>query len=200
MRFVIPGAAEDLCLAYANTLAWRGRPTPVEALAGWADLLLWLERNAGWPGPAIAALCAGADATAMYPAALALREAIFAIFRAIADGRPVADPDLSALDRAVAAAPGRTHVARRDGGFGWQLEVTPERLSAPVLLAPVLWSAADLVAAAARHDRVRRCANDECLWLFVDQSKSGSRRWCDMAACGNRAKARRHYLKVSGGR
>ena len=62
-----------------------------------------------------------------------------------------------------------------------------------MLLAPILWSAADLLARADRL-RVRRCANDKCLWLFIDRSKAGTRRWCDMAACGNRAKAQRHYL------
>jgi predicted RNA-binding Zn ribbon-like protein len=58
----------------------------------------------------------------------------------------------------------------------------------------VLWSAADLLADPRRH-RVRKCANSLCGWLFVDESKGGNRRWCSMAACGNRAKARRHYLK-----
>ena len=55
-------------------------------------------------------------------------------------------------------------------------------------------SAADLLANA-EHRRVRRCANDECLWLFLDHSKGGTRRWCDMNACGNRAKSKRHYLR-----
>ena len=41
-------------------------------------------------------------------------------------------------------------------------------------------------------DRVRICANDTCRWIFYDESRSGRRRWCDMATCGNRAKARRH--------
>jgi predicted RNA-binding Zn ribbon-like protein len=41
-------------------------------------------------------------------------------------------------------------------------------------------------------DRVRICANDTCQWIFYDESRSGRRRWCDMATCGNRAKARRH--------
>ena len=41
-------------------------------------------------------------------------------------------------------------------------------------------------------DRVRICANDTCRWIFYDESRSGQRRWCDMATCGNRAKARRH--------
>jgi predicted RNA-binding Zn ribbon-like protein len=35
-----------------------------------------------------------------------------------------------------------------------------------------------------------------CGWLFVDESRNGSRRWCSMKDCGNRAKARRHYRKV----
>jgi predicted RNA-binding Zn ribbon-like protein len=65
-------------------------------------------------------------------------------------------------------------------------------------LAPVLWSAAELLLNAP-HRRIRRCANDRCLWLFVDTSKSGTRRWCDMSSCGNRAKAARHYSKVRRG-
>ncbi|PWK65758.1 CGNR zinc finger domain-containing protein [Aminobacter sp. AP02] len=39
--------------------------------------------------------------------------------------------------------------------------------------------------------RMRICPN--CGWLFVDRSRNGSRMWCDMAVCGNRQKARRHY-------
>ena len=41
-------------------------------------------------------------------------------------------------------------------------------------------------------DRIRICASDTCRWIFYDESRSGRRRWCDMATCGNRAKARRH--------
>jgi predicted RNA-binding Zn ribbon-like protein len=44
-------------------------------------------------------------------------------------------------------------------------------------------------------DRIRICANDTCRWIFYDESRSGHRRWCDMATCGNRAKARRHREK-----
>ena len=41
-------------------------------------------------------------------------------------------------------------------------------------------------------DRIRICANDTCRWIFYDESRGGRRRWCDMATCGNRAKAQRH--------
>jgi predicted RNA-binding Zn ribbon-like protein len=46
---------------------------------------------------------------------------------------------------------------------------------------------------------VRECANDKCLWLFLDDSKNGTRRWCSMSACGNRAKAHRHYARLKRG-
>ena len=39
---------------------------------------------------------------------------------------------------------------------------------------------------------VKKCANDRCDWIFLDQSKNGRRRWCRMEACGNREKVRRH--------
>jgi predicted RNA-binding Zn ribbon-like protein len=47
-------------------------------------------------------------------------------------------------------------------------------------------------------ERVRQCSNPQCGWLFLDNSKSGNRRWCSMSACGNRAKAHRHYLRQKG--
>lgn len=46
-------------------------------------------------------------------------------------------------------------------------------------------------------ERIRICDNDACRWLFYDTSRTGRRRWCDMATCGNRAKAARHRAKVS---
>ena len=48
-------------------------------------------------------------------------------------------------------------------------------------------------------NQIRACPN--CDWLFLDKSKNGSRRWCDMAVCGNRAKAEKHYRgRVTGSR
>lgn len=42
-------------------------------------------------------------------------------------------------------------------------------------------------------ERLKVCPN--CEWLFIDKSRNRSRAWCDMAVCGNRAKARLHYQK-----
>ena len=46
-----------------------------------------------------------------------------------------------------------------------------------------------------RPERMRICANDQCRWVFYDRSRPGSRRWCEMSSCGNRAKAARHRAR-----
>jgi predicted RNA-binding Zn ribbon-like protein len=46
--------------------------------------------------------------------------------------------------------------------------------------------------AGGRTDRLRICGEDTCRYVFFDTSRAGRRVWCDMATCGNRAKARRH--------
>lgn len=45
-------------------------------------------------------------------------------------------------------------------------------------------------------ERIRVCASDTCQWIFYDGSRTGRRRWCDMATCGNRAKAARHRARA----
>jgi predicted RNA-binding Zn ribbon-like protein len=56
---------------------------------------------------------------------------------------------------------------------------------------------AALGAAQLDRTRIRRCASATCVLLYYDTSKNRSRRWCDMAACGNRAKASTHYRRAS---
>ncbi len=197
----IPAPREDLCLAYANTRFWRGTAAPTETLAGPGDLHRWLIASAGVPAEAIEAAERwsredSSRAALLFDAAIALREAITRIFGAVASGEAVPAADFAALNRALAEAPSRRQLARLDGSYGWAAEMLVP--SAPSLLAPVLWSAADLLTHIADR-RVRRCANDKCLWLFVDHSKGGTRRWCDMNACGNRAKSHRHYIRSKRG-
>ena len=43
--------------------------------------------------------------------------------------------------------------------------------------------------------RMRKCANPDCPFWFLDTTRSGTRRWCSMTVCGNRLKARRHYRR-----
>jgi hypothetical protein len=47
--------------------------------------------------------------------------------------------------------------------------------------------------------RIRLCANPQCTLFFVDRSRNNGARWCSMATCGNRMKARRHYVRSNSG-
>jgi predicted RNA-binding Zn ribbon-like protein len=185
---VIPAPDADLCLAFANTCYWRGTPTPTDELKDPSDLLRWAAKAERLPPGLTQRL---APAASLFDGALALRETIHRCFAATAFGLAPADTDLAALNAALASAPARQCV-RPDG---WDVGL-PEP-SAAALLAPVLWSAADLLVGG-QLARVRQCANPDCGWLFLDNSKGGNRRWCSMSACGNRAKAHRHYLRQKG--
>jgi predicted RNA-binding Zn ribbon-like protein len=63
------------------------------------------------------------------------------------------------------------------------------------LMIPIVESAADALILG-ELPRVRRCADTRCARVFYDSTKNGRRRWCDMATCGNRAKAARHRQKL----
>lgn len=190
--------ADGLCLDFINTRYWRGSPEPTEELNAIADVARWIRAalpelevaldaaEQAWSGPA---------GNAALGAALGLREVLHRVLRSQADG---AVPDLASLNFALRQALPRERLASRTEGVGWEL-TAPAIPSVAQLLSPVLWSAADLLTGP-RRDRMRACDNPACRFLFLDDSKAGKRRWCSMSACGNRAKARRHYQKMKAAR
>ena len=173
----------DLCLEFANTRYWRGQATPTETLNAPADLAAWTKA----PKP---------PSQKEFERALELRETIHRLFDAVAQAKAPAARDFDGLNAALAAAPARQRLKRGKEAFDWELDARSG--TALALLAPVLWSAGDLLASG-KLAKVRRCANPECLYLFLDESRAGRRRWCTMSSCGNRAKARRHYHKSKQG-
>ena len=75
-------------------------------------------------------------------------------------------------------------------GIGWDLDAPAER--GPAVRAALAWSGLRQT----RPGRLRPCANPECRRFLLDRSKPNRARWCSMAVCGNRMKARRHYQRV----
>ncbi|MBL0899525.1 MAG: ABATE domain-containing protein [Reyranella sp.] len=175
----------DLCLEFVNTRYWRGQDVPTETLNTADDLVAWIAANGGPRGAKV-------PTAREFERAIELRETIHRLFDAEAQDRVPAARDLEALNAALEKAPARTTLKRERGGYGWDVDMKSG--TALALLAPVLWTAGDLLTGT-RLDRVRRCANPECNYLFLDDSRAGKRRWCSMSSCGNRAKARRHYHK-----
>jgi predicted RNA-binding Zn ribbon-like protein len=189
----------EMCLEFVNTLAYRGS-APIESLHSFEDLTKWCSDAGVTPSPLVQHLRAWAEkhpkrVAEIFTAAIVLREVVYRIFHSIASGAHPEDVELELLNRAVGAAPLRTTLKRRADHFGWQIEES--KPSASGILAPVLWSAADLLVGP-QLAKLRECSNEKCLWLFLDDSKNGTRRWCSMQSCGNRAKAHRHYLRQKG--
>lgn len=74
-------------------------------------------------------------------------------------------------------------------------EVSWELSASPAARAVLAWDALRINS----PGRLRPCANDECRLFLIDRSKPNTARWCSMAICGNRMKARRHYLRAKSG-
>jgi predicted RNA-binding Zn ribbon-like protein len=185
-----------LCLDFANTLGDRPRACN-ETLHAHPDLLRWgVAAGLLDPGDqdslARRARRRPGESAAGFERAIALRESLYRIFSARVSGRAPDRSDLDVLNEHL--RPALTHLALEadEAGFHWDWTGSPE--PADRLLWSVARSAAELLTSA-ELDRIRECASDRCGWLFLDHSRSRRRRWCDMKTCGNRAKARRHYLR-----
>ena len=194
---VVPAPSDTLAIDFANTCYWRGSETPTETLTTPPALLDWVATTALTPPETLASLRAAwteqpGEAADGLRQALAWREAIARTLTAAAAGKTPAASDVALLNDGLARAPARQRLRQSPDGRGWEVPPAPATLA--TLLAPVLWSAGDLLAGP-RLAAVRTCANPACRFLFLDDSKAGNRRWCSMAACGNRAKAHRHYQR-----
>lgn len=176
-----------LALDVANTVVLRLWPdkrfdrfADVAEIARFADAAS-LHRAAELGGRELwVASCVEAEARV-----LAVRETTDALFRDAASDGELKPRLLAAFLRAVADAMALSSLQREMSGASSLRFEAALGFSALSLLPPET------------HRRIRICPN--CAWLFFDRSRNGSRTWCDMAVCGNRAKARRHYTKRQGG-
>jgi predicted RNA-binding Zn ribbon-like protein len=183
----------ELCLNFTNTVG-GSRENPKERLNRYEDLVQWsIQAGAVEPeqGEILLARAANEseDADHILGRARDLREAIYRIFAAIAADQDPQGDDLARLNEELERAQAHLRVVLTGDQFDYRF-LDHGSLDRP--LWPIARSAADLLVS---NDlaRVKRCGGHDCDWLFVDQSKNKSRRWCDMRDCGNRAKARRHY-------
>ena len=172
-----------LCLDFANTVDWHDSDRAVELLDRAGSLSDW-------------ARIAGAGEVEADDAdlgcALELREAVWAVFRAVVRSEPVPASAVAVLNRNLELAPEHRRLAVVAGGLAWS-----DRAVRGVdgLMYRIARSAADLLTDPARLARVRMCEGEGCGWLFLDESRGARRRWCSMQSCGNRAKARAHYRR-----
>ena len=201
MAFVF--VAERLWLDFVNTEPGsRGQ----DALRDFDTLTAWLEAAAMLDLERAASIRRRAHQQPT-GAAAALVDArrVRAALRALAErgagatsGEQVRHEALAEINRILGRSAGTRRLEQRPDG-------TYTRAFVPVgdafagLMIPIVESAADALILG-ELARVRRCADGRCARVFFDGTKNGRRRWCDMATCGNRAKAARHRLKLRAAR
>jgi predicted RNA-binding Zn ribbon-like protein len=195
MRFEFIGGA--LCLDFANTIHDSQAEDNEDELRAISDLLQWA-REAGILSSADHDRLAARygryprEAAVDLEKARATRDLLLSIFAGIAKRRSVSPQRLFELNSALAEMPALLRVRKRTERI--ETEWTSATDGIPRILFAVLNSAADLLASE-RSGQIRECDSADCTWLFVDESRNHSRRWCEMRACGNRMKARRHYQR-----
>jgi predicted RNA-binding Zn ribbon-like protein len=176
-----------LALDFVNTAGGRATEQAIEHLQAPHHLVDWAA-HAGAVPPAVAARLHGAVGPDLLCEALALRETIYRIGAVISQGGSPDAADLAFLKDRAQHALGGARLAPSGPGYAFDFAQAP---AATALLGPIAWSAIDLLATG-EFTRLKQCPGHDCGWLFYDRSKNNSRRWCDMAVCGNRSKAKRH--------
>jgi len=130
---------------------------------------------------------AAPPAAKTFAALTELRDTLWHIVEATSRGRAPAEGDLDALNAALGAATPRRQLEGDDGGF--RIDLVPAKRDWEWVRSEI---AADFAGLLVERDprRIKTCENDDCRWVFYDESKSQSRRWC-ASVCSNLIRVRR---------
>ncbi len=162
-----------LCLDFVNTADWvNGNPRD-ERLINMSSIATWATRQ-GITG-----------SSALGGKLEEYLELRLAIHNILTNPASATDHDLSVLNHARrgSAAP----LAKSNAALTLKAGQSPDGLKR------LLADSATEVALTVNPERLKTCLGENCGWMFVDESPNNRRRWCSMATCGNRAKAKRHY-------
>lgn len=191
---------EALCLDFLNTLHDAEAEDPEEELSSDADLAAWAVQAGILSVSEAKRLQTGAlrnyvhlkllrnKSASLRGDARALREVLRQMFRRAARDGKIAPRDVEALNLLLKSFPAAGQIERSNGD--WTMSWESQAGGAEKIFYAIVKSAAELVATGRWH-AVRECASDTCTWMFLDTSKNHSRRWCEMARCGNRDKVHR---------
>ncbi len=194
-KFQFDLSGGNLALDFINTVSFR-LTDATERLIDYNHLVFFGMQSGVYSYPerlfTLAGQSPGRGKNALQKA-IQFREHLHAIFAAVVEHRAVPGISLAFLNVMLQEAAQHGRVVINNRRFVWEWTDLDSYLES--LLWPIARAAADLLMSD-EIDRVRLCAAENCGWFFLDRTKNHRRRWCDMKVCGNRVKARRHYLRV----
>lgn len=187
------GATLEDTFDFLNTAELDGSGRSVEHFASLADVTAWLEEHRLLHASRRRPLDASPPerAAELLAQVRAVRGALREIVDGLVEGRAVGEDALATVN-AVLRARSVVELVRGDGGIALAHRHSGDPLDDA--LAAVAEPLVNVISTGST-ERLRICANDGCRWVFEDNSRTGRRRWCSMASCGNRAKAARHRAR-----
>jgi len=179
---------EKVCVDFANTIHQQAKLGG--SVATWGELVGFLYatrlvREEQYQRLGDLEVSSAKAVGAVYRTALELRDAVREAVVAIAERRPVPGWCVEGVNRVLRFTEGYEQLL--PDGDGWRLGYVEVEKRLEWLLAAIARSAAELIAEGPRVP-IRKCGRPECVLYFYDTSRTGKRRWCQMAVCGNRAK------------
>lgn len=190
----------NFVLDFTNTAEFHASNQPDEWLNSYADLVSWAEAAGIISNQTGRVLLSTAKenpkkAKKALRNALELRETIYRIFSALASNDLPGQNDLAEFNQRLTRSLANARITNVQDGFTWDWGDMENSLDS--ILWPITRETANLLTSA-EVIKIGECADDRgCGYLFIDTSRNQSRRWCSMESCGNRAKAQRHYHKLT---
>jgi predicted RNA-binding Zn ribbon-like protein len=187
----------DPSLDFVNTADWTPRGLERDRFTEFERVVEWARGAAILSAGQARRLSQSAtrhprQAVAAFGAVHSAREVLRETFTTLIAGR-TSSSVLDQFNELVAQAAANIRVVRDGAGQlarGWdELGESPASV-----LWPVVWAASDLVTSP-DVAKLRMCAGDDCGWLYVDRSRNGLRRWCEMSVCGTAEKNRRRVVR-----
>jgi predicted RNA-binding Zn ribbon-like protein len=192
------GVGGHLVLDFMNTCGSAGKERDAERLVNWSDAIEWAMAYEVLD-PAETRLVEKARLRERHRPSdrlkdlIEFREAMHAVFSAMAGGVPPPETARLQVEGYIVDAM-RHSMLCVNGQAPARWTVLAKRAGSATLRHRLAIAASELLSQPVVVN-VRECG--ACSWLFLDLSRSKSRRWCSMATCGNRAKAHRHYHSVN---
>lgn len=190
---------ERLCMDFVNTVSWRESDEKRrDWFTSYDKLVDWCIHAEVLTGQQARTILLNAkekpsEAGEVLKQAIEMREVMYRIFKSIPKEIAPNPLDMERFNDFVSHFYQALQVIHENHHYILKFKHTERNLD--IMLPPILQSAVDLLVSKNDLGRVKQCEGDACGWLFFDTSRNRSRRWCSMADCGNRAKARRFYQK-----
>ncbi len=189
--------AGALCLDFCNTGQGARGARGTEWITEFNDLVDWLEAaeaigKAQATGLHRSAAAAPESASQVWARSISFREGLFRVLAARTRGHAAAREDLALIEVENARTLPFARLSWMGERYAWSEDAAASTSEAA--LRPIVRSGVELLASE-KLARLQRCGNSTCYWLFLDETRNHSRRWCEMASCGNLLKVRRFREK-----